>query len=422
MFAMSAAKTAHIYKSAGSRQFRLSKQSRRLIPLDAGPIMFHDICFSDLEFERIPAVFCSTRGVRQFRSLQVGMPRIPQPVINSVFYLYGSRADAQSGLNPGGTGFIVQYRGTAQKEVKGAHFYGVTNWHVALRDGFSTIRLNTVDGGIDVIELDPSEWHFLPRKYDLAVVPLSLDRDIHQVSSVSSLSFAEPPEKRLAWNVPPQIGVGDDVFMVGLFVDHVGVTTNVPSARFGNVSMLANPNATMKQPTGYTGESYVVDMHSRTGFSGSPVYAYRTFGSDLTDNRGTRFDQLSIDRLGDVISQASQRGTIPSKFSGYIRAPQMLTLLGVLWGQFPERWELREKSPLDQGRKDLITEGAYVQGMSGMTCVIPAWQILELLEIPELEKLRQPEIARYQSMVEQHMAKYRQEKPLAQSAKPKSPL
>src|SRR5258707_1186988 len=66
--------------------------------------------------------------------------------------------------------------------------------------------------------------------------------------------------------------VGDDTFMIGLFLDHAGVTTNVPSARFGNISMLPNPRATIRQSTGYDGVSYVVDMHSRTGFSGSPVF------------------------------------------------------------------------------------------------------------------------------------------------------
>lgn len=344
------------------------------------------------------------------------MPRIPQRVINGVFYLYASREDAKAGRNPGGTGFIVQYRGRPRDEVFGIHLYGVTNWHVALRDGFSTIRLNTVDGDVDIIELDPSEWHFLPGKYDLAAVPLMLDRRVHDVASISSFDFVAHPGEGLDRRVVPQVGVGDDVFMVGLFVDHDGLTTNVPSARFGNVSMLANSKATIEQPTKYFGESYVVDMHSRTGFSGSPVFAYRTFGSDLTDTRGTRFDQMHIDRLPDIVNRAMRHGSLPGQFSGYIRAPQMLMLLGVLWGQFPERWELRDKSSLvEQGRKGLITEGDYVQGMSGMTCVVPAWQILELLESSELQTLRQPEIDRFTAQMQERQSL--RETPVGQSHK-----
>ncbi len=63
-----------------------------------------------------------------------------------------------------------------------------------------------------------------------------------------------------------------------------------------------------------------------------------------------------------------------------------MMLLGLHWGQFPEAWEIGE------GRSDrtetlnpsLITSGRYVQGMSGMTCVIPAGAILEVLKLPEL--------------------------------------
>lgn len=30
-----------------------------------------------------------------------------------------------------------------------AYFYAVTNWHVAVRDGFSTIRVNAKEGTVD---------------------------------------------------------------------------------------------------------------------------------------------------------------------------------------------------------------------------------------------------------------------------------
>ncbi len=338
------------------------------------------------------------------------MPRIPQNVINGVFYLYGSREDAQAGRNPGGTGFIMHYQGARNEEVLGNHFYGVTNWHVACSRGLSTIRLNTKGGGTDVIELDPSEWHFLPGKYDVAVVPLSLDGKVHDVSSVSSNQFAVAPGE-----YSYGIGVGEDAFMIGLFFDHAGVATNVPSARFGNVSMLPNARATIKQPTGYDGQSYVVDMHSRTGFSGSPVYVYRTFGSDLSDPRGIRFDELYIDqfRRGN-----SGRDPLRERLSGHFRAHQMFQLLGIHWGQFPEEWELRDKSSRAESRNDLILEGGYVRGMSGMTCVIPAWHIIEVLEMPELANLRQPEMDRAERERQELMTKIHSTLPRTESAAP----
>ena len=217
------------------------------------------------------------------------MPRIPQNVINGVFDLYWNRAHALAGRNPGGTGFIVRYDGTFRDLVPGYHFYGVTNWHVACDRGFSTIRLSTKDGRTDVLEFGgPEEWHFLPGKYDVAVIPLSLNERFYDVSAVSTCEFARDLE-----DLPRHyLGVGEDVFMVGLFIDHDGVSVNVPSARFGNISMLPSAKATIKQPTGYQGESFVVDMHSRTGFSGSPVYVYRTFGADLASVWGTNLMSL----------------------------------------------------------------------------------------------------------------------------------
>jgi hypothetical protein len=66
-----------------------------------------------------------------------------------------------------------------------------------------------------------------------------------------------------------------------------------------------------------------------------------------------------------------------------------LKLLGIHWGQFPEEWELKHPDKIDkQERSHLITDGAYVAGLSGMTCVIPAWQILEVLDVPKLRDRR----------------------------------
>jgi len=126
-----------------------------------------------------------------------------------------------------------------------------------------------------------------------------------------------------------------------------------------------------------------VSLHSRTGFSGSPVYVYRTFGSDLTRAGGHEFEEIEISniRSNERMDRMSARGRL--------RVHNLFNLLGIHWGQFPEAWELKEKSGLSEARqKQLITRGSYVEGMSGMTCVIPAWHIYEALNMPEIKKLR----------------------------------
>jgi hypothetical protein len=164
--------------------------------------------------------------------------------------------------------------------------------------------------------------------------------------------------------------------MIGLFLDHAGITTNIPSARFGNISMLPNERAKLKQSTGYRGVSYILDMHSRTGFSGSPVFVYRTFGSDLTNLFGHEFEQLKL---------SSSKGSS----SGTLRVRTLFNFLGIHWAQFPEEMELRSKSHIKQARKNSHVLGeSYIEGMGGMTCVIPGWQVLEVLDMPKFKNRR----------------------------------
>jgi hypothetical protein len=72
-----------------------------------------------------------------------------------------------------------------------------------------------------------------------------------------------------------------------------------------------------------------------------------------------------------------------------------LNCLGIHWGQFPERWELKERKdhpppPSSHEAADLITTGRYVEGLSGMTCVVPAQDILNMfLNNPELKAMRE---------------------------------
>lgn len=150
-----------------------------------------------------------------------------------------------------------------------------------------------------------------------------------------------------------EIGPGDDVFMIGRFVDHDGSQTNVPAMRFGHISIIGAP---VRQPTGYGGTSTILDMNSRTGFSGSPVFVYRTHGSIF-----------------------AAPNTIVS-------GGHLLKLLGIHWGQFPERWELRNGAgAAATGANDTLrVDGSYVHGLSGMTCAAPASDILRVLNSPSL--------------------------------------
>lgn len=286
------------------------------------------------------------------------MPKLGKytPLLNSVFFLYGSKEDAESGTDTGGTGFLVA---VPHSSLPGCFYiHGVTNWHVAVAYMPSPcIRMNTHLGTPIIFEFDASEWFFKPDSYDIAVSPpLKIDHRLHKVAPIDLNSFFLTPQEEIDHEINP----AEDVFMIGRFVDYCGVEVNTPALRFGHISIM---DAKIKQLTGYSGRSIVLDMNSRTGFSGSPVFVYRTLGSHFME--------------------AAMPGQVLTGGGHYMK------LLGMHWGQFPERWELKSTHTESYVRQNsLITEGKYVLGLSGMTCVIPAANIVEVLNLPEVKESR----------------------------------
>jgi hypothetical protein len=299
------------------------------------------------------------------------MPRISDDIIACAFFLYASRQDAVRAKAPGGTGFLVLHVTTKDSHLSGQQ-YAVTNWHVACKGGFSVIRVNRNDGGADVLDLGPEDWQFISGGPDVAVAPVKLDRAVHRVRAIPSHMFVTGRGS---------VGVGDNVFMLGLFVDHGGRPTSVPAARFGNVSMAPNPSATIKQPTGHDGQSFVVDLHARSGFSGSPVFVYRTPVGDLSAGGVVLSGRLSLTSPKSVEAALVRGRGIPRNVEVELALPgELFGLLGVHWGQFPESWEIkRRKSASTQPNHTLLPASEFVEGLSGMTCVVPAWELLDVL-------------------------------------------
>lgn len=233
------------------------------------------------------------------------MPKLDQSLLHSVFYLYETQDDARAGKNPQATGFVMAVP-IDKSSPYGAHqaYFGVSNWHAAVqktddRNPAPVVRLNKKDGGVDVLQFRAQDWYFTDDGPDVAFVPIE-PSDEHNIAAIPSIMFATKETLR-----SDEIGVGDDVFMLGLFVDSDGTTQNVPCARFGNISQMPNRNALINHETGYSGEIYVIDMHSRDGFSGSPVFVYRTLGSDLSCGME---DQLKITVTEDQRFRNSRRG------------------------------------------------------------------------------------------------------------------
>jgi hypothetical protein len=262
------------------------------------------------------------------------MPRIPDFMLDGVAFLYPTVDDARRHAKQGGTCFIV---GRPTKEILPGHPisvggvpiatyvpYAVSNRHVVWSGGCPVLRVNRRDGSTpDVIELDINDWHVNPNGSDVAVACLigKISEAIHKVSFVPTTRFIT---REMAKEY--ELGVGDEVLMVGRFINHQGKTDNLAAARFGSISVMPAP--IRNKAIGKDQLSYAVEMRSRTGFSGSLVAAYRTVATVLTE----------------------------------VKVDSFYGILGVNWGYI-----------LDENG-----ENTWLNG------VVPAWEIVETMDVPAL--------------------------------------
>ncbi|WP_316234918.1 MULTISPECIES: hypothetical protein [unclassified Bradyrhizobium] len=289
-------------------------------------------------------------------SLVIQMPRIDHFWTNTVFYLY--RLNPRTGIidaSPSGTGCFVQ----RPSRLTGlSHMYAISNWNVTQDGGGSIIRINKPYGSTFNIELNPEDWIFDPKGDDLSAV----DVTDHLFGNFDEVWVVDEENDFVSQSKfdDLRIGVGEDTVMLGMFSGHHGGDRNIPSARFGNISMLPSDKALVQQPNGVRRPSYLVDIRSRGGYSGSPVFVYRTLAGDL--RRGARLWPADAEN-------------------------HLFALLGIHCAQFRERIEVRKATSAEAaGDPILENDTLYIEG--GTTVVIPAWRISELLDRPEFEATR----------------------------------
>lgn len=285
------------------------------------------------------------------RGLSKNMPRIHNDLLDAVFYLYPSAAAARSGEPAGGTGTFVA---VPVPDVSGQMIYACSNKHVVGASGCSVVRINRIDGGVEIFDSDPAQWAFDPHN-DLAATPISFEPSLHRMKCLPLDMFITREEIR----EHDIIGPGQEVFMVGRFINHDGAFVNAPSVRFGHLSMMP---LSIRHPAGYDQESFAVEMLSRPGYSGSPVYVYST----------------SVDLRGGPV----------------ILGNTFLKFLGLNWGFISDPAEIREKTIIANITANQQSQKIqYVAVNTGMNGVVPAWRLREFLETGELKKHRDQIVA-----------------------------
>lgn len=306
------------------------------------------------------------------------MPQIPQHYLDCSIFLYDSKEAAEKGENLGGSGCLVRVDphpvwdmnsfkgGRYTKRLLGPppQIYAVTNKHV-VEAGYPVIRLNTIDGRWDVLELEEDEWISHPDGDDLAVAPIDLPAYKHNYFSVPSSMFINQND------VTSEIGAGDDTFMVGRFISHAGKQRNTPSLRFGSIAML--PFEKVKLQDGFMQEAFLVETRSLSGYSGSPVFVYKP-------------TQKTTVIPGYPYSYQSEEIHTTS-ITDLVGRP---TLLGIDCGH------VRSFDPVLDAGGNPQQYGWKVESNTGMAIVIPAWRLDALLQTEELVMQRREKNRQYQ--------------------------
>jgi hypothetical protein len=273
------------------------------------------------------------------------MPAIPQEILDTVVYLYPDADSASRGERAGGSGCVVVIPTQEDPFIVG-FMYIVTNSHVIREGKASAIRLNTRDRGLGIIDNTESGWIHHPNGDDLAVLPISLEYERIKARGITPEWFATK-EKLERY----KIGPGDEAFIVGRFVNHEGKQQNLPAIRFGNLSML--PYEPVRTGRGLLQEAFLVECRSLPGYSGSPVFLYPLPSSPIP------------------------RETVPPMF------------LGIDMGHLTDKRQVLNKAELHYGKRVPIDDNWVVETNTGMSCVIPAWKVLELLYVEELVESRE---------------------------------
>jgi len=212
--------------------------------------------------------------------------------------------------------------------------FAVTNRHVIEEMDGPIVRVNRHDGKIDITETNKNRWRNHPDGDDISALRFDALSEEHQFLAINESAFLN--HKVIAeYNV----GIGDNVAMIGRLVGHDGKLRNSPTARFGSISMM--PGEKIPNLFKCDQESFLVECHSIPGFSGSPVLL-------VLPSNSRSIGGLLLPGLGPW-------------------------LMGIDW------MHVHNEEPLRTADGKTFQDKSFVQSNNGIAGVIPAWKIGELL-------------------------------------------
>jgi hypothetical protein len=314
------------------------------------------------------SVLAANAGKQTQQSATTDSARVETNLLKTIVFitvdavLPGQGGKPNKVIHVRGTGFLVSVPDS--RLPSGRSFeYLVTNRHVAeaieqddkgnctplqVRQTYVTLNLKQAVNGnrADKVPIQP-RWYFSEdQSVDLAVSPVGIgDKYDQRVIALDQFLTTEILDQK-------QVVSGDKVLTGGFYADYAGLHEIQPILREGILAMF--PDGPMTTTMCKSGRIYLADIHVIPGNSGSPIFVIPGLGLGATT--------VAI-------------GGVPSTFG----------LLGVVSGYMQED----QNSAL---RATTLTGPVYAN--SGISTVVPAQQLLELLKSSPLQQIRDDSIRR----------------------------
>lgn len=271
---------------------------------------------------------------------------IPDPIRKCVvFLLY---RDTNQNFKYAGTGFFV-----GEEIELGSFIYLVTAKHVIVGikqksiDAKVYIRINDTKGGSKLVPSNVSDWNEHPTdsSVDASVLWWTPNEMFDFIFLVTKMAATTSVIKQNS------IGIGDEVFIIGLFVSHIGKNRNIPIARVGNLAAMTEEKIDTRDFGSI--EAYLIEARSIGGLSGSPVFV------TVTGNRMGG----ELPKAGDILFTTGTQHY----------------LLGLIHGH----WD-RSENAVDGVSQDI--DGGQVN--MGIAIVVPITKVLEIINQPKWVEIR----------------------------------
>ena len=200
------------------------------------------------------------------------------------------------------------------------------------------IIINVKDGESIWAKCSSNDWLLHPTDsgVDVAVLRLGIPAAFDHLVFPHSLCITDETLKS------NEVGLGDEVFVVGLFKHHHGNRRNIPIVRVGNLAALAEEKVSTKD-FGLV-DAYLIEARSIGGLSGSPVFL----------NLGV------VRRIDNQIKHAT--------------GGPMVFLLGLIHGHYDV-----PSSSVDESQEDGTDHLTTERVNTGMAIVVPMHKIFEVV-------------------------------------------